>query len=117
MSTEGRKTKGEASSSSWACQQKRKLATISGEHGGNRLALATVGGRDKEFWSFKVGRFSQHEANRYGEVRLEVKRLEGKSDGCEEGKMQETILEEHILAVVGEVGRKDPLGLFKNVFY
>ena len=66
----------------------------------------TLGGGDKEFWSFKAGRFSQHEANRYWEVGLEVKRLEGKSLHCEEGKTRETVLGEHILAVTGEVGKK-----------
>lgn len=77
----------------------------------------TLGGGDKEFWSFKAGRFSQHEANRYWEVGLEVKRLEGKSLHCEEGKTRETILGELILAVTGEVGRKDPVGLLKNMSF
>lgn len=47
---------------------------------------------------------------------LEVKRLEGKSLHCEEGKTRETPGRNHS-AVTGEVGRKDPVGLLKNMSF
>lgn len=75
----------------------------------------TLGGGDKEFWSFKAGRFSQDGPIGIGSGAWSKDwRV---SHSTEEGKTRETILGELILAVTGEVGRKDPVGLLKNMSF